>query len=220
MKATPFYSLKNIQGNHVCFDRKSGTFCKSGVYFWGFSLRGDAGLPQSSEELVIYYIGKSERNISERIMQEVTQLLFGGFGTILDHQWLENNPFTARILDKQESDKKAPYIRDKEVLYKSDGLHVLYNFFGNSKIQPTLDWMRERLIFAWIDTSQISTIRDLEKELHHIVRTNCLGIGKIKKITPKKDIHLKGQTPLFNQVNWSGNAILKDWFIKVNTNIP
>lgn len=215
MKATQFYSLKRIRENEKDFHRKNGTFCKSGVYFWGFTLREDAALPKKSDEMVIYYIGKSERNIIERIMQEITQLLFGGFGTIIDHNWLIGNPFRARIYSKQES---IPL--DKEVLYKSDGLHVLYDFFGNSKIQPTLDWMREKLIFAWIDTDDIINIPNLESELHHVVRTNCFGIGKIKTLQPKKDISNPLQTPLFQQIDWSRNVILKEWLTEVNKSIP
>jgi|688.fasta_scaffold194535_3 hypothetical protein len=215
MIATPFYSLKNIIGNAKDFHRKTGTFCKSGVYFWGFTLNDNASLPAKSNEIVIYYIGKSESNIAERIMQEVTQLLFGGFGTIIDHAWLKANPYKARIYNKQES---MPL--DKEVFYKSDGLHVLYDFLGNTKIQTTLDWMRENLIFAWIDTDDILNIPNLENELHHIVRTNCLGIGKIKNLTPKKDIGNPMQTPLFKQVNWSANNLLQDWLTQVNKNIP
>jgi hypothetical protein len=215
MIATQFHSLKSIQGNEKDFHRKNGTFCKSGVYFWGFTLRKDAALPKKSNEIVIYYIGKSERNIIERIMQEITQLLFGGFGTIIDHNWLKVNPFRARLYSKQES---IPL--DREVLYKSDGLHVLYDFFGNSKIQPTLDWMRETLIFAWIDTDDIINIPYLESEFHHIVRTNCFGIGKIKTLQPKKDISNPLQTPLFQQIDWSRNVILKEWLTEVNKSIP
>ncbi len=220
MIATGFYSLKNIRGNSTDFHRKTGTFCKSGVYFWGFTLRENSDLPTKSDELVIYYIGKSERNISERIMQEVTQLIFGGFGTIIDHNWLKsNNPYKAKIFDKQESDKKGTKPLDSEVLYKSDGLHVLYDFFDNPKIQSTLDWMRERLIFAWIDTDDIINIPNLESELHHIVRTNCLGIGKIRTLLPKKDISNSLQTPLFQQIDWTNNLLLKDWLTEVNKNI-
>ena len=220
MKATQFYSLKSIRGNAKDFHRKTGMFCNSGVYFWGFSLQENGDLPTNKNEFVAYYIGKSERNISERIMQEVTQLIFGGFGTIIDYNWLKSNPFKARIFDKQESDKKGTKPLDIEVLYKSDGLHVLYDFFGNSKIQPTLDWMRERLIFAWIDTDDIINIPNLESELHHIVRTNCFGIGKIKTLLPKKDVSNPLQVPIFNLVDWSCNSILKDWLIEVNNNIP
>jgi hypothetical protein len=215
MIATQFYSLKSIRGNNIDFHRKTGNFCKSGVYFWGFSLREDADLPNKSDELVIYYIGKSEKNISERIMQEVTQLLFGGFGTIIEHAWLTSNPYQARIYNKQES---SPL--DKEVLYKSDGLHVLYDFFDNPKIQSTLQWLRERLIFAWIDTDDLLIIPNLENEFHHIVRTNCIGIGKIKTLTPKKDIRNPMQTPLFSQVNWTANTLLQDWLTVVNSKIP
>jgi len=214
MQATQFYSLKSIKGNNLDFHRKTGTFCKSGVYFWGFTLNDNATMPTKSNELIIYYIGKSQRNVAERIMQEVTQLLFGGFGTIIDHAWLTANPYQARIFNKQES---IPL--DKEVLYKSDGLHVLYDFFGNPKIQPTLDWMRERLIFSWIDTDDIINIPILESELHHIVRTNCFGIGKIKTLSPKKDVLNPLHVPIFNLVDWSGNVILKDWLIEVNKNI-
>lgn len=218
MKATQFYSLKGIKGNATDFHRKTGTFCKSGVYFWGFSLQENGDLPTNKNEFLAYYIGKSERNISERIMQEVTQLVFGGFGTIINHDWLIKNPFKARIFDKQESDKKGTL--DTDVLYKSYGLHVLYDFFNNPKIKPTLDWMQERLVFAWIDTDDIINIPILENELHHIVRTNCFGIGKIKTLLPKKDVSNPLHVPIFNLVDWSRNVVLKEWLIEVNKNIP
>jgi hypothetical protein len=70
------------------------------------------------------------------------------FGTIIGHNWLEKNPHSSIIFEKQESDKKGSKLRDEEVLYKSDGLHVLYDFFDNPKIQTTLDWMRKRLLFS------------------------------------------------------------------------
>ena len=78
-------------------------------------------------------------------MQEVTQLIFGGFCTIIDHKWLIKNPCKARIFDKQESDQNGGTL-DTKVLYKPYGLHVLYDFVGNTTIQATLDWMRERLV--------------------------------------------------------------------------
>lgn len=222
MKTTKFYNLKSITGNATDFHRKSGTFCKRGVYFWGFTLRDDGNLPESKEELVIYYIGKYEKNIVERIMQEVTQLIFGGFGTIIDHNWLIKNPHKARIFEKQQSDKYGTKPLDPEVLYKSDGLHVLYHFFCNPKIQPTLDWMRERLIFAWIDDKNDKTcdLKRVENELHHIVRTNVLGIQHMKNLTPKKDITKPIDTPLFHSIDWTGNMPLKEWLIEVNKNIP
>jgi len=220
MKATNFYNLKSINGNVIDFHRKSGTFCKRGVYFWGFTLREDSSLPLSKEDLVIYYIGKSEKNIVERIMQEVTQLIFGGFGTIINHNWLMKNPYKARIFDKQESDKNG--ILDSDVLYKSYGLHVLYDFYGNSKIQPTLDWMRDRFIFAWIDVENNASAKlsQVENEFHHIVRTNVLGIKNMKNLTPKKNVSIPANTPFFNTIDWKNNIPLKEWLIEVNRNIP
>ncbi len=222
MKATKFFNLKGIRGNEKDFHRKSGAFCKRGVYFWGFTLREDGNLPLSKEELVIYYIGKSEKNIVERIMQEVTQLIFGGFGTIIDHNWLMKNPHKARIFDKQESDKKGTKSPDPEVLYKSNGLHVLYDFYGNPKIQPTIDWMRERFIFAWLDyeNDKSLNLKPVENEMHHIVRTNVLGIGNMKNSTPKKDVTIPANTPFFNSIVWNNNIPLKEWLIEVNRNIP
>ncbi len=222
MIATKFYSLKGIIGNAKDFHRKTGTHCKRGVYFWGFTLNENAELPVSKDELVIYYIGKFEKNIVERIMQEITQLIFGGFGTIIDHNWLIKNPHKARIFDKQESDKKGTKSLDPEVLYKSYGLHVLYDFFGNPKIQPTLDWMRERLIFAWIDDENDKSLnlKPVENEMHHIVRTNVLGIQNMKNLTPKKNVAIPANTPLFNSIDWKYNLQLKEWIIEVNRNIP
>lgn len=176
-------------------------------------------IPEKSDEILIYYIGKSEKNIVERIMQEVTQLIFGGFGTIIDKCWLEKNPYAARIHEKQESDKNRTMPLDKDVLYKSDGLHVLYDFFNNNQIQETLACMRERLIFTWIATDDILKIKGLENEMHHIVRTNCFGTGKIKTLKPKKNISIPAETPLFQKVNWNNNQLLKDWLTQVNNKI-
>jgi hypothetical protein len=213
MKTNKFYKLKDIQGNTTDFNRKKGIHCKSGVYFWGFTLNREANLPKSKEELVIYYIGKSENNLSECIMQEVTQLLFGGFGTIIDHNWLIENPTKARIFDKREN------FSDTDVLYRPHGLHVLYDFLIDKNIQNTLEWMRERLILTWIDDIAPSDLNLVEGEFHHIVRTNTLGIGKIKKLKPKKDVQNKIQTPFFHSIDWSKNETLRDWFIDVNKNI-
>jgi hypothetical protein len=213
MKATKFYSLKEIKGNAKDFhrNRKTGTYNKRGVYFWGFTLRYDSELPKTKDEFVIYYIGKDEKSIIRRIMEEVTQLIFGGYGTIIDYNWLIKNPHKAKIFDKQESDKKGTKTLDREVLYKSDGLHVLYDFFYSSKIQPTIDWMRERLIFAWIDVDKNDDISDLEMEFHDIVKTNILGIGRKKKF-----IHKNNE---FSNIDWSSNKILKEWFEQVKKNI-
>jgi len=247
LKTTQFYSLKGIRGNEADFhrnrktgryrNRKEGKFCEGGVYFWGFTLREDGNLPKSKDELVIYYIGKSEENIVERIMQEVTQLIFGGFGTIIDHNWLIKNPCKARIFDKQKPNMNGPL--DPDVLYKSYGLHVLYDFLygffdnGNTKIQPrliqpTLNWMKERLIFAWIEDETWIDVENnvtvelnkVENEFHHIVRTNVFGIGRIKNLTPKKDVNNPKETPFFNSIDWRNNRELRDWLIAVNNNIP
>jgi hypothetical protein len=215
MKANKFYNLKEIIGSSKDFHRKKGNFCMKGVYFWGFSISENGSMPTKENELVIYYIGKSQSNIAERIMQEVTQLIFGGFGTIIDKNWLIKNPFSARIYNKQET------ISDKDVLYKSDGLHVLYDFL-NSKNKPlveTLEWMKENLIFSWIQCDDNYVIEKLESEFHHIVRTNCLGIGRIKKLHPKKNINDQFQVPLFYQVDWKENQVLKNWLIETNNQI-
>ena len=112
-------------------------------------------------------------------MQEVTQLIFGGFGTIIDINFLVNNPYEGRLFEKQENN-------DNDVLYKSDGLHVLYNFLKAEKIKQNLDCMRERLIFSWIELDKIDDINKIENELHHIVRTNVFGIGNMKNENRKK----------------------------------
>jgi hypothetical protein len=155
MKASRFFALKNIQGNDSDFHRNRydgihfGTHCKRGVYFWGFYLGHNSNcIPEKPEDILIYYIGKEQENVSQRIMQEFTQFIIGGFGTIIHHKWLIDHPFNADIYNKQESDKIG--VLDNEVIYKSDGLHVLYNFFYNAEIRPTINWMFERFIFAWV----------------------------------------------------------------------
>lgn len=211
MVVTNFDSLRTAVGNNADFHRVTGTHAVGGVYFWGFTLRDDAELPQKSDELLIWYIGK-DGCVIQRIMQEVTQLIFGGFGTIIDKDWLIANPFRGRLKNLQESIPLSPY-----VLYKSDGLHVLYEFINNPLIKPTLDWMRERLIWAYIPLENDNDRKDVENELLHIVRTNIFGTGRIKTLLPKIVISI--QTPFFNDIDWTNNEILRDWIIAVNTNI-
>jgi hypothetical protein len=216
MNAHEFILLKSIQGQKHPgdFDRKKGKYCIPGVYFWGFTLRDDCNLPRQENELIIYYIGKSKSNVSERIMQEITQLLFGGFGTIIDKDWLEKHYCNAVI--KNEQDKKPCSVN---VLYKSKGLHVLNYFFTTPKILNTINWMRERLIFTWIccDPNEVGK---LEKEMHHIVSTNVFGVGNAKNLKRKSDICDSNETPFFNkQIDWKANPILKQWLIEVNKKI-
>ncbi len=155
MKASPFFALKNIQGNVKDFHRNRydginfGNHCKRGVYFWGFYLGNDyQQIPEEPKDIVIYYIGKEQQNISQRIMQEFTQLIIGGFGTIIHQDWLKDHPFDANLYNKQESDKKGKL--HKHVIYKSYGLHVLHDFYYNHEIRNTINWMFERLIFTWV----------------------------------------------------------------------
>lgn len=213
MKVNKFFRLKDLSGNSKDFHRKKGAYCKKGVYFWGFTTRIDNALPTNENELVIYYIGKSQNNVIERMMQEFTQLLFGGFGTIIDKNWLVNNPCCARIYTKQET------IGDSDVLYKSDGLHVLHDFLNshNTSLLDTLKWMKENLVFTWIDCEE--DINEIESEMHHIVRTNCFGIRNIKKLHPKKDVYDKSVTPFFHTIDWSHNIVLKNWLISTNNAI-
>jgi hypothetical protein len=210
MKASKFYLLKDIKGNSD-FHRKDGKHNVMGVYFWGFTLNDKANLPSNKNDLVIYYIGKDTKSVVRRIMEEVTQIIFGGYGTVIDHEWLKSNPHSARIFEKQESDKKGTMEKDKEVLYKSDGLHVLYDFFNNPMIQPTLDWMRERLILSWIKVEEKDKgeIDALELEIHDFVKRNILGTkGRVNFPHNSK----------FDTIDWKENEILKEWLIEVKKN--
>lgn len=205
MKASRFYLLREVKDD-VHFHRKLGKHNVRGVYFWGFTLNTDALLPENKDELVIYYIGKDTKSVIRRMMEEMTQLVFGGYGTIIDHDWLIKNPHNAGIFEKQESDKKGKTLVDKEVLYKSDGLHVLYDFFNNEKIQLTLNWMRERLIFSWIEVEDKKEIDPLELEMHDFVRKNILGVkGRVNFPHNKR----------FSEIDWDDNQILKEWLMEV-----
>jgi len=207
----PFYSLRNSVGDYN-FHRKSGSNAKSGVYFWGFNLREDNETPETSKDILIWYIGTHD-NIASRIIEEVTQFIFGGFGTIIDPKYLVKNPHNARLLDLQESDCKRTKPLHHAVLYKADGIHVLYHFFDDYKIQESLKWMRERLIFTWIEECDLKKRKEIESEMHHIVGTNCFGTKGNKN---KKSINNPAVTPHFHQISWNNNLILKEWLIKVN----
>lgn len=155
---------------------------------------------------MLYYIGKDTRSVVRRIMEEVTQMIFGGYGTILDPSWLENNPFCAQISVKQESDKKGTQPVDPEVLYKADGLHVLYDYHCDPHIQKAVHWMRDRLIFAWIPVDDPEELAALELELHSYATTNILGtMGRVNFPHNSR----------FNSIDWSCNEVWKEWLLKV-----
>lgn len=214
MKASKFYLLKDIRNNNDFYRKKDkkkgiGKHNVPGVYFWGFTLTKDATLPNNKNEFVIYYIGKDKKSIIRRMMEEVTQLLFGGYGTIIDHHWLQKNFHSAKINEKHQSDKSG-MPRDKDILYKSDGLNVLYDFFKNKQIQKTLDWMRERLIFSWVEVNEIEEIDPLELEMHNYVKNNILGLkGRVNFLNNNK----------FSCIDWSNNEILKEWLEEVQKKI-
>jgi hypothetical protein len=141
-------------------------------------------------------------------MEEVPQMIFGGYGTILDHSWLEQNPFCAQIFVKQESDKKGTQLLDPEVLYKADGLHVLYGFHKSKKIRETLAWMLERLVFAWVEVPDKASIAPLELEMHSYVTTNILGTrGRVN--FPHNNV--------FSSIDWTDNMALKEWLEEVKS---
>jgi len=216
MKVTKFYSLRGSIGDYN-FHRKIGKNATPGIYFWGFNLRDDNQYPQSINDILIWYVG-IDKNVSQRIMQEVTQSIFGGFGTIIDHNYLKSNPHNARLMDLQESDNKRNNPVHPAVLYKSDGLHLLYHFFDDKKIKETLEWMRERLIFTWIEEKNDQIRKTIEKEMHDIVGTNIFGIGDVKKLNIKNIIE-PNDTIYFNEIDWADNQILKDWLFEVNKNV-
>jgi hypothetical protein len=214
MTIKEFYSLRGSIGDSG-FHRANGMHKKPGVYFWGFNLRDDIQYPEKSEDILIWYIGKNT-NVSQRIMQEVTQLIFGGFGTIIDHNYLKLNPFNAHLYDLQESDYKRTKPVHPAVLYKSDGLHVLYHFFDDLKIQDTLKWMKERLIYTWIEEADSAKRTNIEAEMHRILGNNIFGGGDIKDRQKILNISNKNNTPNFHSIVWNENEVLKEWLENVN----
>ncbi len=203
MKTTKFYQLKNIRGNDD-FNRKDGKHNVPGVYFWGFTLREDGQLPEHKNEMIVYYIGKDSKSIIRRIMEEVTQLIFGGYGTVFDKNWLVTNPFTAKLTEKQKC-QPVPV----EVLYKSEGLNVLFDFFSNTSITETLEWMKNRMIFSWIEVNNENDRSYLELEMHDYAKNNILGLGRRVNFPHKNK---------FNEINWNDNEILKEWLEEVRKN--
>jgi len=209
---SPFLKLSEIGKKHSYFHRKTGRLKYiTGVYFWGFTFNNQ--IPSKKDDFIIYYIGKSEKDITERIMQEITQLIIGGFGNIPNTAWLKKNIFSARL---KEAIQKTS--RRKNMPYNPDGLHMLKFFKDDNLIQEIVSWMVESAIFCWIPlhNNKIASIKLLEKELHHITMTNCFGTGKLKNI--KKHLWKIGspETKIFNQINWQYNPQLKDWLEEVN----
>ncbi len=225
MRVNEFFALKAVQGNQNDFFRKKfgqcgpGSFAKPGVYMWGFYLGDNPNcIPQKADEIVLYYIGKHQTNVINRMTEEITQFIVGGFGTIVSHQWLMNNPFSSNLYSKQQSVQCGQLGND--VIYKNYGLHVLHDFYYNRTIRKTVDWMFERLIFTWIDVDEDNVnfgedLKNLEKELHSIAGRNTFGLGP-QPTSNFCDTNNKFTTPIFHKINWDNNTVLKSWFEEVN----
>jgi hypothetical protein len=145
----------------------------SGVYLWGFNLRDDNLKIDKKEQIVIYYVGKSNSHIYERLMQEFSQLLFGGFGTILNWDYIKsvntNPPINQKLFQlgvRKHQNNYENKFDDNYVVYHPNSIVDVLNF-PNEFAKETLKEMRMRLIFTYFTLSEESklVIQDIAKNI-------------------------------------------------------
>ena len=183
-----------------------------GVYFWGFKFT--KGMPETADEFVIYYIGKSTRNVIERMMQEITQLVFGGYGHIFSRKWLKKNNTAPNLTYLKEiSVKSAPAVH----LYSPSGMADVQKFLNQPSVdlKVTLNWMRKNLIFTWIEIPS-KDVAKAEREFHQMVKAHILGVNKIKSF--KAPSTSSDKREYFSQLEDRKHP-LADWLKRVNENI-
>jgi hypothetical protein len=133
-------------------------FCKKGgVYLWGFNLKKKSEEKVNcKDDLVIYYVGKSNSQINERLMQEFSQLIFGGFGTILDWDYIKKNKFKLKVKKQQNDYEKGKNQANNKVVYQPTSIADVINFPTNDGAVNSLKKMRERLIFTYFTLDENS----------------------------------------------------------------
>ena len=137
---------------------------KKGIYFWGLSLK-NGQKPENENEFALLYVGKSQKNIFERLMQEFSQLIFGGFGTLFNHEDLKNLNFEYN-LNQINQDTKNQLDKSK-VVYSPQNMAELSTFH----LAPSAEH---------IQTLEYHKRNEAEKIIHQVVRPHITGLGKIK----------------------------------------
>lgn len=167
------FAFKNKHPDHSRLSKNR----KKGIYFWGLSLK-DGKKPENEKEFALLYVGKSQKNIFERLMQEFSQLIFGGFGTLFKFEHLDDQNFQYN-LNIIIQDTKS--FRDKVVYspQKMDDLSRLHLKPPADYIQ-TLEYYKRNLYYSYLELSEKDEIKEAEKIIHQVVRPHITGLGKIK----------------------------------------
>lgn len=169
------YAFKNKHPDHSRLSDNR----KKGIYFWGLSLE-NGKKPENEKEFALLYVGKSQKNIFERLMQEFSQLIFGGFGTLFNIKYLKKHNFEYN-LNIINQDTNSPKYRDKVVYspQKMDDLSRLHLKPPAHYIQ-TLEYYKRNLYYSYLELSTDDEIKKAEKTIHQVVRPHITGLGKIK----------------------------------------
>jgi hypothetical protein len=200
------------------------------IYFWGFYLGEE--VPKSfsceieritfwkkvkSHEIIIYYIGKKNRNDTERLLQHFSHL-FGGYYTIVEWDYLKNHNQCARLklLELLWEKSKDLNVNAKKgitdlILHTSDSHSALRNFHNrkSNKLQRTLSEMKDRLIFDSIYDAG----SNFENDIHEWVSLNILGVGQRKKMIFHKNINVENHN-VINKI-YCHNSLLAQWILDV-----
>jgi hypothetical protein len=211
------YFFKDANNHNNC--RKTDK-PKTGVYFWGFTLTDNPEIPEKAEEFALIYVGKSQKNIYERLMQEFSQLIFGGFGTIFSKEYLKENNFKYFLNKINQHPNNNEY--KEQVIYSVQCMKDLANFhLGNNKaLNEHLKWMKDRLCYTYIEVDA-SECAIVEKIIHNVVRPHVLGLGRIST-------SLNGKKNKRSKVLWEEikekyktelHKVISDWIDSVIKNI-
>jgi hypothetical protein len=152
---------------------------KKGIYFWGLSLK-NGQKPENENEFALLYVGKSQKNIFERLMQEFSQLIFGGFGTLFNHEYLKNLNFEYNLNQINQDTKNQ--LNKSKVVYSPQNMAELSTFHlaPSAELIQTLEYYKRNLYYSYLELSTKDEIKEAEKIIHQVVRPHITGLGKIK----------------------------------------
>jgi hypothetical protein len=172
MELFSFQDIENKDHSRLSNQRKVG------LYFWGLSLQDDQK-PENEAEFALLYLGKSQINVFERLMQEFSQLIFGGFGTLFNIEYLRKHNFCFNL--NQINQDTENEVHKPKIVYSPKNMVELSTFHlaPSADCIQTLEYYKRNLYYSYLELPH-SEIQKGENIIHQVVRPHITGLGKIK----------------------------------------
>lgn len=123
---------------------------KAGIYVWGWFDEEDNFVP--------YYVGKAN-NLRQRLFDHIGKLK-GGMYSIYEWKYAFSKDF--HPLKEIEEDK---------LIYVPSSIENWYNVFLSNKVQKSMNYLINNLMFSWCETDKDVNI-NLEKYIFQLINKN------------------------------------------------